>query len=402
LPVYKYVAVNPQKIKVRGKFIASNEKELAALLARNNLYLISATVYKDGTPSAFFTTGTGKVGLKDLTPFCRQFSIMINAGIPAIECLESLKKQQYTAYFKSILQVVYDDVKGGDMLSTALDKHAKVFPNFFRSMVHVGEASGRLDTVFLSLADYYEADDAIKRKAKSALTYPLFLLGMAAAIVVLMLTFVVPTFKETMIKMEIEPTGYTKTVYDVSQYITDNWKPILLITVVVVFVVGLFVQTKPGKYTLDVLGVYVPLLKTVQIDMVSARFSRAFSILLESGMDLSSSLDTVGLILGNRYMQKRFTRAASRVKHGMTLTDALRRYRLFPEILIQMVAVGERTASLPEVLKRSCTYFDQKVETSLNAFTSKIQPIMLLLIGAVVGSLFLAVYSPMIEMMNIL
>lgn len=402
MPVYKYVAVNPQKIKVKGKYIASDEKELAALLARNNLYLISSTIYKDGTPSAFFTTGTGKVGLKDLTPFCRQFSIMINAGIPAIDCLESLKKQKYSAYFRSILQVIYDDVKGGEMLSFALDKHAKVFPNFFRSMVHVGEASGRLDTVFLSLADYYEADDAIKRKAKSALSYPLFLLGLAVAIVVIMLTFVVPTFKDTMEKMDVEATGITAIVYDVSNYITENWQPILLGTVLVVFFVGLFLQTKTGKYTLDVLGIYVPLVNTVQIDMVSARFSRAFSILLDSGMDLSTSLDTVGLILGNQYMQKRFTKAASRVKHGMTLTEALRRYHLFPEILVQMVAVGERTASLPEVLKRSCAYFDQKVDASLNSFTSKIQPIMLLVIGAIVGVLFLAVYSPMMGMMNIL
>lgn len=399
MPIYKYTAVNPQKVKVRGKYIAENEKELASLLARNNLYLISASVYKD---SSSVSSGVGKANLNDLTPFCRQFAIMLTAGITAIECLESLKKQKYSPYFKSIIEVLYDDVKSGDMLSVALDKHSKFFPNFFRSMVYVGEASGRLDVVFLSLADYYESDAAIKRKAKSALSYPLFLLGMAVAIVILMLTFVVPTFRETMDKMSVAPEGFTKTVYDVSDYIVANWKTMLIVVIFATVAIGIFSQTGAGRYFFDVLKVHTPIFKNVHIDIVTARFSRAFSILLDSGMDLSSALDAVGLILGNKYLQKRFSWVARRVRNGTTLTEALRRFKVFPDILIQMVAVGERTASLPEVLGRSCNYFDQKVETTLNSLTAKLQPIMLIIIGVVVGSLFLAVYSPMLTMMNVL
>ena len=171
-----------------------------------------------------------------------------------------------------------------------------------------------------------------------------------------------------------------------------------------VFAVALLIfvllRTEAGKYAFDVFKVKSPLIGTITTDLVTARFSRALSILLSSGMDLSSALESVGLILGNRYLTRRFLAATENVRQGMSLTTALTRYDIFPDMLIQMVSVGEKTASLDEVLTRSCTYFDQKVETSLNSLTSKIQPIMLLIMGVVIGSLFLAVYSPMLTMMT--
>ncbi len=400
MPVYKYVAVNAQKQKVKGKFIADNEKELASSLAKKNLYLVSATVEKEGANSNLFNIGKGKVQLKDLPPFCRQFSIMVTAGIPILDCLESLKKQNYSYHFKMMLQTVYDDVKGGAMLSNAFDKHAKALPNFFRSMVHVGEASGKLDEVFESLANYYESDEKVKRKVKSALSYPLMLLIMTVAIVILMLSFVVPTFKDTMLKMEVDPEGFTKKVYDMSEFLTLNWK-ILLLGVVFVFVlIFLLLQTKGGKYAFDVFKIHCPFFGQIGVNLIAARFTRALSILLSSGMTLAEALDSVVLIIGNRYIQKRFKKALNDVKHGVTLTQALTDLHFFPNILLQMVDVGEKTATLAEVMTRSYQYFDARVEASLSSMTAKIQPIMLLIMGLVIGSLFLAVYSPMLSIMN--
>lgn len=400
MPIYKYIAMNSDKQKVKGKFIAADEKELASELAKNNLYLVSSTKSKEGTPSAFFTMGTGKVSMKDLTAFCRQLAIMLNAGITVLSALDNLRKQSYSSYFRSILQVVYEDVKAGQMLAAAIDKHEKVFPNFFRSMVHVGEASGRLETVFVSLADYYETDSAIKRKAKSALAYPIMLLCMTAAIAIIMLSFVIPTFKESMKEMDVEVEGFTKFIYDTSDFIVDYWGILLLAVFLVVMTVIIILRTEWGKRIADVLKVKLPLVGTITTDLVTARFARAFSILLSSGMDLSSALETVGLILGNRYLKKKFDTAAESVRHGSSMTSALTRYNIFPDMMIQMISVGEKTASLDEVLKRSCVYFDQKVETSLDSLTSKIQPIMLIIMGAVIGSLFIAVYSPMLSMMT--
>ncbi len=400
MPTYKYVAVNLQKRKYKGLFIAADEKELAEQLTKQHLYLVSASVYKGGTPSSFFTLGTGKVKLRELTTFCRQFSIMISTGIPLLECIESLKYQPYTTYFKSILQVISEDVKGGAMLSTALDKHKKVFPDFFRSMVHVGEASGKLDSVFISLADYYESDAAIKRKVKGALAYPLMLAAMTVGIVVLMLAFVVPTFKETLASMNVTPDALTQAVYDVSDFILNYWNLLLLGVMLLGIGIFAFSKTKAGGRTFDVLKVKLPLIGRVQTNLITARFARAFCLLLSSGMDLATALDTISIILGNKYVEERFEEAADDVRQGISLTVAFQKQNLFPQMLIQMISVGEKTASLEEVLSRSCAFFDEQVEASLSSLTSKIQPIMLLIMGSVVGTLFLAVYSPMLSMMN--
>ncbi len=400
MPVYKYVAVNSQKQQVKGKYIAANTKELAAELAKRNLYVVSATVSKEGSPSAFFTLGTGKVPLKELTMFCRQFAIMLTSGIPVLATLENLKKQKYSAYFKSILQAIYDDVKGGDMLSVAIEKHRKVFPNFFRSMVHIGEASGKLSAVFVSLADYYESDAAIKRKVKAAMAYPLMLLGLTLGIVILMLAFVVPTFRDTMSKMDVEVTGFTKFVYDASAWLTLNWRWVIIIVIFAGFFIFLFARSSTGRYMGDVLKIHAPIIGKIQVDLITARFARAFSLLLSSGMGLATALDTVGMILGNRYLEKRFRYVAKDIRQGVPLTTALQKFKFFPDLLVQMVAVGEKTAAIDEVLNRSCSYFDQCVESSLSGLTAKLQPIMLMVIGIVIGSLFLAVYSPMLSIMN--
>lgn len=402
MPTYKYVAVDLQKRKYKGLFIAEDEKDLAVQLTKQNLYLVSSSLYKGGTPSAFFTLGTGKVNLGELTVFCRQFAIMISTGITLLDCIENLKQQPYTGYFKSILQVIGEDIKGGAMLSESLDKHKKVFPSFFCSMVKVGEASGKLDKVFLSLADYYENDSSIKRKVKSALSYPMMLAGLTMGIIVIMLAFVVPTFRSSLSSLEVEITGLTKAVYDISDFILQYWRIIVLILIVIGGGLYIFARTEKGKRAFDVFKVKAPLIGRVQVNLITARFARAFSILLSSGMDLSAALDTTAIILGNTYIEDRFRAAADDVRKGLPLTTAFQKQNIFPQMMIQMLSVGEKTASLEEVLVRSCNFFDEQVETSLNSMTAKIQPTMLLIMGVVVGTLFFAVYSPMLAIMSTL
>lgn len=400
MPTYKYVAIDLQKKKYKGIFIADDEKDLAVQLTKQNLYLVSAKVYTGGTPSAFFTLGTGKVSITELSTFCRRFAIMIATGIPLLSCVESLKLQPYSAFFKSVLQVISEDLKGGAMLSESLEKHKKVFPDFFRSMVRVGEASGKLETVFVSLADYYEADVAMKRKARSALAYPSMLAGMTVGIVILMLAFVVPTFKDAMAGMDVTPTGLTKIVYDISDFIVAYWHVVILVTLSVVGILFAFSRTKRGKRVFDILMISLPVVGRIQTNLITARFARAFSILLSSGMDMATALDTISVILDNGYVQEKFNQAANEVRHGVSLTAAFQKQKLFPPMMIQMLAVGEKTASLEETLTRSCSFFDEQVEASLSSITSKIQPIMLLIMGLVIGTLFLAVYSPMLSIMG--
>lgn len=397
---FKYTAMNINREKFTGTFLAEDEKDLAVQLAKQNLFLVSASAYTGKTPSAFFTTGTGKVNMAELTSFCRQFAIMATAGIPVLECIESLKEQSYSTYFKNILQIIYEDVKSGVVLSEAVNKHSKVFPDFFRNMLYVGEVSGKLDMVLNSLADYYEKDAAIKRKTKSAFSYPLMLGGMTIGIVVLMLAFVIPTFREALSSLDVEITGLTKVIYSMSDFLVANWLYILAIIVVIGVSIFFALKTEKGKYNLDKIKMNLPVVKKLQVDLITSRFAKAFALMLSSGMDIAEALDACKIIIGNREAEERFFMAAEDVKHGSKLAVAFEKYKLFPAIMLQMISVGERTASLEDILNRSCNFFDEQVETSLNSLTSKIQPIMLIILGVLVGGMFVAVYSPMIAIME--
>ena len=397
---FKYTAVNLQKQKIKGTFIANDEKDLAEQLAKQSLYVLYAKPYSDTTKPSFFTLGTGKIKTSELTTFCRQFAIMLNTYIPIIECLDILKNQSYTPYFRQILQVVYDDVKGGLVLSEALEKHKKVFPDFFRSMVYVGEMSGKLELVFTSLADYYEKDSELKRKIGSSLSYPIMLMFMTVAIIILMFAMVVPSFRSSLSVLEVEPTGLTKVIYDISDFFSAYWNVVVLGILAIVATVFLVLRTEKGKFAFDYLKLKIPFVKNVQRNIITARFARAFGLLLSSGMNLNEAMDTVEVILGNRYIKTKFHDAAESVRHGMSLKVAFETYELFPQMMIQMIEIGEKTGQLDEVLTRSCAFFDAQVETSLNGLISKIQPIMLIIMGGIIGTLFVAVYSPMLSIMD--
>ena len=206
------------------------------------------------------------------------------------------------------------------------------------------------------------------------------LLGLTVGIIIIMFTLVIPRFKDTLADMGVEPTGITKAVYDIYDFLVIYWGLLVAGIILIGCAIVLFGLTEKGKYVYDVLKLKLPLIKKIQNSMITARFARAFGLLLSSGMDLNDALTSVEIVLGNRYMKKKFHEAAENVRHGVSLTVAFDSYKLFPQMMIQMISIGERTATLDEVLTRSCVFFDTQVETSLNSVTSKIQPIMLLII----------------------
>ena len=397
---YKYTAVNLENKKIKGTFIAKDERDLAEQLAKQSLYLTDCQIYSGATPSSFWSLDGGKVTMDELSNFCRQFAIMLNTSIPLLECIDTLRNQPFTGFFKKILDVIYDDVKGGMLLSEALEKHAKVFPDFFRSMIYVGETSGKLDLVCNALADFYEKDMAQKSKLKSALSYPIVLMVMTVAIAILMLLFIVPLFKDALSDMDVTIDGITKVIYDMSDFLLMWWRVIVVGLIIVGFALFLFLRTEKGKYTVDVIMVKMPLLKNIQVSSITTRFARAFALLLTSGMDLTDAMDAVSVVLTNRYMKKHFQTAIEYVRHGMSLTNAFESIGIFPSMLTKMVTIGERTNSLSDVLTRSCNYFDMQLESAFNSFSAKIQPIMIGIMGAVVGTMFIAVYSPMLSIMT--
>ena len=397
---FKYTAVNLQKQKIKGTFIAQSEDDLKEQLAKQSLYVLSVTPYSDKSPSAFFTMGTGKIKQSELANFCRQFSIMLNTHIPILDCLDLLRNQTFSAYFKKVLDVIYSDIKGGAVLSEAIKKHKKIFPDFFRNMITVGEMSGKLESVFRSLAEYYEKDRALKIKIKSALSYPIMLSVMMIAILAIMFVVVVPTFRESLSTLEIEASGLTSAIYALSDFFLNYGYLLILGIILLAAILFLIGRTEKGKFAFDYLKLKLPMIKKVQLSIITARFARGFGLLLSSGMDLNDAMESVEVLIGNRYMRRNFHNAAESVRHGMSLTVAFNSYKLFPQLMIQMIEIGEKTASLDEVLNRACGFFDSQVETTLNSLVSKIQPTILIVMGATVATLFIAVYSPMLTIME--
>ncbi len=398
---YKYTAVDMNKRKFKGQFLAENEDDLRLQLSRQKLYLIKAVPISSKPPSAFFTV-SGKVKTKELTTFCRQFAIMINSGISIIDSLAILRDQSYSRYFKSVISMVYDDVKVGVLLSKAMEKHKKVFPQFFTSMTYVGEQSGMLDEVLISIADYYETDAKIKSKTKSAMIYPIFLAILMLAIVVLMVAFVIPTFEKALAELDVEMPPLTVAIMNISHWFIENWKYLVIGVAGLVLIIVLIGRTRWGRYFYDTIALRAPIIGKVREALISARFARGFGLLITSGMDVVDAMGVIAAVLGNKNVEKRFLLATNDVKEGQSLTSALSKYKLFPTMLIQMVSVGEKTGSVDKVLLQSCAYFDSQAERLLSAMTTLLQPVMLVIMGVTVGLLFYAIYSPMISIMQML
>lgn len=398
MPEYKYKAVNASGKKVKGTLTARNGQDLALQLAERDLILVKHKLCAEG--SFIRKIRQCLVPMRELTSFCRRFSVMLDAHIPIPECLYILKNRSRSRNFKRILNSVYDDIKGGLLLSEAFGKHNRSFPAFFISMIRIGEISEKLDTVLSSLADYYDKDAALRRRIKGAMSYPAMLAVMTLGIIVLMLGFVVPTLRQALIKLDVEITGFTKIVYDVSDFLILNKFSIPITLALIFLILYLILSTERGKYFFDALKLKLPLYGRLHLQTVTARFSRGFGLLLSSGMDLDEAMSFVAVMIENRHVKKRFVKAAEDVCQGESLPSALEEYKLFTPELIQMTEVGERTASFGSVFMQAAEFFDAEVDASMNSFVSKLQPMMLIILGAVIGAIFVAVYSPMLSIIN--
>ena len=398
---FRYKAVDMNRKSYSGTYYAKDETDLRAQLAEQQLYLTSFSVKNSDSINTFFTF-SGKVKTREITVFCRQFSNMINAGISIVECIGVLKSQSYSSLFKKVLNNVYEDLHAGLMLSEAFAKHPKIFPNFFRSMVHVGEMSGSLDECLVNLADYYEMNDKIKRQIRSALIYPAMLIGMLVAVLALMFVYVIPTFRDALSNLDVEMPAITQFVYNVSDFVVNNYTYIFLVIVGVVLVFILIKRNPKGRFALDYLKYYLPIFKKVNVNLVTSRFAHGFGLLMKSGMNLVESMEIMCSVLGNKYCESKFRKSIDEVRSGTNLTTALKKYKIFPDMLEQMVSIGEETGSIDNVLLKSCSYFDEQVENTLSGLTTILQPLILAVMGGTIGFVFIAIYSPMLSIMQTL
>lgn len=399
MPIYKYKGIDMDGKKVSSTIQANSADEVKVDLKSRNILMVSCNQLKEKRKSDFFAVSS-KVKTQEFLSFCQEFAIMLNAGVSITDSLDTLRKQPFGTIFKNVLSEVYEDVLKGTYLSDAFKKHKKVFPDFFCSMVYVGELSGNLANVLKRTATYYENDNKTKKKTKSALIYPTMLLVLIVIVVIALMTFIVPMFSDMISEAGGEVPLITKIVMAISNFFTNNIVAILIGLAVFILAVYLFRKTKKGKYVHDWIQFNFPIIRSVSRAQLTARFSTSFSILLSSGMSVIEAMEGLGKILGSQMFETKFAYAIEEVKRGKRISRSIENTDLFPTMLTQMISIGEDNSSLEEVLNSCGDYYTDQVNIVVTRATAVMEPVIIIILGFVVGVVILSVLLPEISLMN--
>ncbi len=399
MPLFKCTVLNTLGEKEVVYLEAVDDVVLKAELRQNKMHALKIKVVKEKKENEFLALSS-KVKADEFTNFLRQFAVMVNAGIPISDCMNSLRSQRFSKPLRVVLRKIYYDIESGILLSEAFEKHPKVFPSFFVSMVAIGEASGSLDKVLLSMADYYENDRKIKKKAKSAMVYPTVLLVLVFAVLVFVMLFILPSFESTINELGGEVPTITRVMMSISHFIQNKIFIIIPVIVVVFIAIKLFFKTKKGKYIRDYLLFRLPIVGKVQRNLITSRFAKAFAILLGSGMNLIDCLENLKKMLGNEVFSRKFNFTIEEVKRGRRLAPSIEATKLFPSILTEMINVGEETGNIEDVLVATSSYFDELVESSISKAIASLEPVMIIAIGGIVAIVILSVLVPIISLMG--
>lgn len=396
---FKYVATDKDGKKIKGNFVAENESEMKEMLLKAGYYVTSYRELSSVDFSSFFSLSS-KVKVSELSQFCNQFSVMISAGISIVEAIDVAASQKFSAKLRNTLNKIREDLKQGALLSQAMEKHPKVFPPFFSSMVYIGETAGCLDRVLVTVAEYFQLEEKTKKKIKGALAYPIILLIMLVGILILLMVFVIPRFIDAFSSMDIEMPALTMAIFNIYYFFKTYYLQVLALVAILVAVFFLLRFIPAVKDFYDRLKVTLPIFKRINMSVFVSRFCRALGLLLSSGADTLTALEAMKKTITNRHLSKKFNKVVDDVRMGMSLSAALEAEMEVSPILLQMIIVGEKTGELDRVLIDTAPYFDSQTEASLNLITTIVQPAVMVLLGLAVGVMFAAIYSPIISIIK--
>ncbi|MFA7131585.1 MAG: type II secretion system F family protein [Bacilli bacterium] len=397
MPKYRFKAKNIENKILRGVYVARDDDDLREIISNQGFFLIS---FRKIPESAQLFSFLEKIKPDDLTAFCRQFSIMVTAGIEISDCIVTLRDNTKVKKLKTILEDVHKSLMEGVMLSEAFAKYPKTFPQFFTNMIYIGELSGNMDFVLNRLADYYENDAKVKKKIKSSLTYPKILLLLSVAVVIVLSVFVMPMFSDLFSGFSAELPPLTVTINNITFFIRDNIGLLLAGGIIFYILLILFGRTKIGRQVIDYIKLKGPIIKNVTISSVTARFARGFGVLVESGMQIIDSIEIIGRLLGNVAVEKQFIIVTSEIKRGQPIAKSLETIDIFPTMLIEMVKVGEESGAIDKVLNKTANYFDDQVTNSIQKMTTFIEPMFILTVAGIIVVILLSVFLPMMGLMD--
>lgn len=343
---------------------------------------------------------TARPGVKkdELVVFTRQLATMVGAGIPILEALEIQREQAESPGFRVVLEGVVEAVRGGSDFSAALEKFPKIFPELYVNMVRAGEASGQLDLILIRLAEYQEATAQLKREIKSAMTYPVISLVLVFGIAAFLMIGIVPQFKPVFDSLDIQLPGLTLLVMDVAFFCRDYWYVIFGAIAAAIVGIGVFKKTPKGAYLFDAFILRMPIFGSLFRKVALSRFSRTFSTLVKSGVPILAAMDIVASTSGNKVISKAVLRARENVRQGETLSGPLSESPVFPPMVTKMISIGERTGALDTLLEKIAHFYDQQVEAAVKGLTSLIEPLLIGVMGFIVGGIVLAVFLPIFKL----
>jgi len=397
MPIFIWEGKTSQGAIQKGENEAPNETVLTQMLRRQN---IRPTKIKKKPKDLFENIEflQPSVKTKDIILFTRQFSTMIDSGLPLMQGLEILAGQEENPTFKKVLTQIKSDVEGGSSFADALKKHPKVFDSLFCNLVAAGEMGGILDTILQRLAAYIEKNARLVSKVKGAMVYPTVIMIIAFVVIIVMLVFVIPVFSEMFEGFGGELPGLTQGVVDLSDFLIANWYMLLGGAVAFFYVFKRLKATDRGEYLFDKYMLKLPVIGDLLKKVAVAKFTRTLGTMISSGVPILDGLDIVAKTAGNRIIEDAINKTKASISEGKTIADPLMESGVFPPMVCQMVAVGESTGALDAMLGKIAEFYEEEVDNAVDALTSMIEPFMMVFLGGTVGTMLAAMYLPIFKM----
>lgn len=393
MPTYKYKTTINGKT-TSGEIEAEDEQGALSKLKQKS---IKVTSVKKKSESTFFSNKK-PITERDIVIFTRQFSTMVDAGLPLVQCLEILGKQSDNPAFGEIILKIKSDIEAGNNLSDAMRKHPKVFSSLYANLVEAGEAGGILDTILSRLAAYIEKALALKKKVKAAMVYPGAIITVAVTVVAFLMIFVIPTFAEMFSGGGAELPGPTAIVMETSNFFRNQWYFILGGPVAFFFIFKKVYATERGNIEIDRFALKLPIFGMLIRKVSTAKFSRTLGTLLSSGVPLIEGMDICARTAGNKIVEIAILNAIEAIKEGETIAAPLARENVFPPMVIQMIDVGESAGALDIMLSKIADFYDEEVDTAVDGLTALLEPMLMVFLGIVVGFIVVAMYLPIFKM----
>lgn len=348
-----------------------------------------------------FMDRLSRVKLDDLSLFCRQFSTMIDAGVSLVRCLDVLGEQATNPKLRFIIRDIRSEVEAGNSLSKAMSKYPSVFDNLFVGLIRAGEVGGVLEEALQRLSTFLEKDVELKRKVKSAMTYPIIVSVVALGIVLFLTMFIVPKFVDMFNDLGLKNfPAMTQVLMDFSHFLVAKWYIMIIIVTTSVVALKMFGRTKFGRRVLDRLKLKVPVFGKLNHKVSIARFSRTLGTLLTSGVPILQAMETVAGTVSNEIISDAILDARARIREGDVISEPLKKSKMFPPMVVQMISIGQESGALDTMLNKIADFYEQEVDAAIASLTAAIEPVLIVFLGVTVGFIVIAMFLPLVELIN--